>query len=185
MDVGGPGHHCISKSDFKVMGMFKLNRVRGEYGFTIVELVIVITILLVLAGVSVPAVQKAYADYLIKSQARILVSDLRKIRQLAIGQQVNFRIVFNPAANEYFIQKNENWIDPDTGATYAWKQVGDTIRFKGSLKIESITFTDNKVTFTPTGMVEAGGQVILEDYQGRRIRITVQPGTGGITETEL
>jgi general secretion pathway protein G len=60
------------------MNMKKLNRRSGKQGFTILELIIVISIMLILAGVSVPLYQKI----MLRSREAVLRDNLFKIRDV-------------------------------------------------------------------------------------------------------
>ncbi len=67
-------------------------------GFTIVELVIVIAMLGILAGIGSPALMEAYRNFKLRGEVRDLYSALQNARLVAIKENESVVIQFSPQA---------------------------------------------------------------------------------------
>ena len=74
---------------------------RKEFGFTILELIIVIVILGILTAIGVPNYLSWLPRYRLKSAARDLYSNLQLARLGAIRSNADWAIVFNRATGQY------------------------------------------------------------------------------------
>ena len=71
-------------------------------GFTLVEILIVVMLVAVMAGATVPTVADAIQRYSLTSAGQQVVSTIRSARQQAVGQNAIRRVRFNfPAAGQY------------------------------------------------------------------------------------
>ena len=71
-------------------------------GFTLVEVLIVVMLVAVIAGATIPAVADAIQRYSLTSAGQQVVSTIRSARQQAVGQNATRRVRFNfPAAGQY------------------------------------------------------------------------------------
>ena len=76
-------------------------RTRAE-GFSLIELVIVVALIAVLAGLSVPAIEAGMQRYSLISASQQVVSTIRSARHQAIGRNATLRVRFDyPAAGQY------------------------------------------------------------------------------------
>lgn len=84
-----PGEHTtIRKSD------------RSRFGHTLIELLTVITVVGILATVSIPAMSNG-ASVGLKSAGRVLASDLRLASDLAVQYGTQYTITFDLTKNQY------------------------------------------------------------------------------------
>jgi prepilin-type N-terminal cleavage/methylation domain-containing protein len=71
-------------------------------GFSLVELMIVVGLIAVLAGVAAPQVAAGMRQYSLISATQEVASTIRAARYQAVGKNLTLRVRFNfPAANQY------------------------------------------------------------------------------------
>lgn len=81
----------------------ELRVVSNKNGFTLLELIIVISIMGVIASVAYPSFIIIKRDRALYSQAREIAVDFRYMQQLAINGQANYSVIFNAGGGGYSI----------------------------------------------------------------------------------
>lgn len=89
-------------------------------GFTLIELLIVICVIGILAGISIPNFSSWKASSYVKSAARDLYSAMQEARMIAIKDNINTAIVFDSTNNRYYLCD-------DSGADGDWSGINDNI----------------------------------------------------------
>ena len=79
------------------------HRHRQAAGFSLIELLIVIALMAVLAGLVLPSSNPGIHDQL-RSAARIMATDLAYGRSLAVANNSSYRFTFDPANNRYLLE---------------------------------------------------------------------------------
>jgi prepilin-type N-terminal cleavage/methylation domain-containing protein len=85
---------------------------KKKNGFSSVELLIVITIILILAAVTIPNLARILSIYRVKGAAEGMAAQLNLARQQAIGQGKPIAIFFDPSNSRMFVDLNRNGV-PD------------------------------------------------------------------------
>lgn len=134
-------------------------------GFTLVEVLIVVTIVAILATVIVPTLSSTSGAVALEAMARTLAADIRVARQSAVQYNGSFAVTLNSTDNSYQISQVSsgsaptlvNVLSPGTsGNTVDLDQFGAS-RFKqmhvviggAALKVSRSSVSD--ITFTSTG----------------------------------
>jgi prepilin-type N-terminal cleavage/methylation domain-containing protein len=137
-------------------------------GFTLVELMVVVAIMGILAGIGSLAIVNTLPSYNLTRAARDMVSSLRKARSMAIKYNRDVLIEFNVDKDSYTIDRlgiNKHVSIPET---YSGIKLG----FPGRSK--KVSFTDNKLTFNTTGLTGgARGYAYLQNRKGSGYRIGI------------
>jgi len=136
-------------------------------GFTIVELLTVIGILIILVSIGIPVWRNIQPTLELSGSARELITDLRYAQQLAITEQIIYGVRFNFEENKYQIIQ--------------YKKTNGTTEEIIKLKLlpERITLEqiDNfsEAKFTPYGSIIQGGNVRLINTQNQTKTIDIRP----------
>ena len=86
---------------------------RGRTGFTVIEVIMVVVIIGLLAGVAIPKLNPS--QYRMNAGVRTLASILTRAQRTAVTQQYNVNVLFITADNAVKIHEdedNDNVIDP-------------------------------------------------------------------------
>lgn len=76
-----------------------------QRGFTVIELVIIIAIISILAGLALPAINETIARQEILNAARLLESDIRWVQQMAMNTTPDTSFPeFKPQPNKYSVK---------------------------------------------------------------------------------
>lgn len=137
---------------------------RGERGFTLLEITLVIAILGIVLGVVVPRLRDPGQAEL-KAQARRLVMTFRLVRSEAVLHGTPFRLNFDLDEGRYWITSAEG----DEGLEDGLGTLGALAR--GAVLKEPVAFVD--VAFPYLGAKVNRGQVYTMFYPDGSIDITV------------
>lgn len=159
-------------------------------GFTLIELVMVILIIAILSTVIITDIINSSSQAKLEGARWKLKSDLSFAQSLAVTQQINHGVIFDPASETYSVyrQNPSNIVNnPLTGNPFTVNYSTDTY-FKG-LDIVSTSFgspTTNQVEFNYLGEPSDGTNPLTSDgtvtlgYQGSNVTITVTKNTGKV-----
>ena len=87
-----------------------------KYGFTLLELMMVVAIMGILSAIATPNLMYYMAERRLNGAARMVMSDLMAARQKAVSQNNEFKVFFNANHHEYTIlDDDDNDGTADTG----------------------------------------------------------------------
>jgi prepilin-type N-terminal cleavage/methylation domain-containing protein len=127
-------------------------------GFSLVELIIVLTIIGVVLAMAAPSFYKYRQNTNLKEATRSLSADISLYRQTSISQNVRYRIVFNQSANTYTIQR-ENPANSGTYVNVTAKSpalVSSPVIIMGGASSPSFSGGVAYITIQPRGTMSAG-----------------------------
>jgi type II secretory pathway pseudopilin PulG len=93
-------------------------------GFTFLEIIVVVGIVLTMAAVSAPTISRTIRNYTIRGAANQVASEIQTARNLAIKKNVNFGAIFvvlSDTTYQYFLQDTQ---PPGAPADYPDSQLG-------------------------------------------------------------
>lgn len=169
------------------MSTMRNNHGRCRAGYTLVEVLVIVTIMGIAAAVVVPQMLAA-GTLGVQAAARIIISDILFAQNDAIAQQRNRRVIFDPA-NERYSLVDENgavltarWISGSAN-NYVVDFINDT-RFAGVVIVSADFGGVPTLEFDALGGPLNGGTVEIE-FQDQRYCVTVASFTGRVTVQQI
>lgn len=137
-------------------------------GFTLVELVLVLFVMSLLAGLALPAVGRGVDTLQLRAEAAAFSTFLRYAREQAITRREAHEVRVNPNAHLLTLTK------AGTEGARASRRLSPRIA------ITAESPTGLSITFTPRGL-SSGGSFRLVGADGRAYWVRVDPLTGRVT----
>ena len=155
------------------MEMLPMNR-KLMSGFTLIEMMIVVVIISVLVGISLPNIISWLPKYRLKNATRDLVSFMQKIKMEAVKDNGSLEIIFNSSSSPGFYYRdfdNDGTWDAgeervDLGDYKSGIDYGSgnaSKNWDGESIAETISFTSALLRFSARGMSNTPGTVFLDN----------------------
>lgn len=120
-------------------------RPRRPFGFTLIELMVVLAIILIVTAMAIPLIGSALAQYRMNSTVLSVTGIMQATRYRAISSGYPYRVLFSSAALTYQVQN-----DPNSNGTYA--NVGNAVPI-ASPSFQPVMNADLTLQFRPNGAV--------------------------------
>lgn len=138
-----------------------MNR-KQQAGFSYVEVAIVVSLLVIVAGISIPQLQRSFSLYRLTSSAELVATELAAGRALAVARNWLYQIDCNPTDGTIQI------IDPDDAGNYP-----RTVKTLNSgITFSSIPGSGSEIRFNPRGDAR-NGTIVLQNANGNTISVVV------------
>jgi prepilin-type N-terminal cleavage/methylation domain-containing protein len=134
----------------------KQHRFRGQRGFSLIEMVIVVGIAMVVSAMAVPAIRSSLQNYALRSSVGSLTNAIQSTRYQAIFQGCPYQLNFTAASNSYTVQSKVPAIGTST-CLAAYGPAGAAIPLAGSGASLGGNAT---LQFLPSGQVTATAGVV-------------------------
>ena len=136
-----------------------MKRLRGQAGLTLVELMIVVAIIGILAGIGIPSFRRIMPRVRLTNNASLIANEIASVRMQAIAKSMEFRVVFNPATESYTLQKavGAGWAAPYSTVFLSGTDMTSVAGF--SPTADTLIVRSNGVVSVPLG---AQAAIVLE-----------------------
>jgi len=178
---------------------------RGKAGFTLIELMVVITIIGIVTAVMIPEMTGSYQDALLRSTSRELINAFNLAYSQAVSLNQTRRIRIDEKTGRYLVEKR---VMENGRADFvpAADVPGDQGQLDSRISIEfrppaenlsepgaqpEVATTDSgslmggvAIAFYPDGTADAG-DVVLRDHEGFRLALRINPITARVHIVEM
>jgi len=154
-----------------------MNKIRRNIrGFTLTELMIVISILGLIAVLSVPNYNRFMMGWRLNGETQQLASALRTARSSAVMKNIEVVFSFDPDAGTYswFEDANGNGGLDNGEYQSAEYDIGETI------EIAAYTLSSTTMTFGTKGTTRESGSITLRNTINHIRRVRIFGGTGNV-----
>ena len=146
-----------------------------QKGYSLTELMIVVSIIGILGVIAVPNFVSSTSSYKLKNTSVDLCSNLRKARSIAVKQNTDVNITFDINHNQYSCPAINNGqpVDLENGVSFGHGNA--TVGAKDgsdSIPSDGVSFTSEKATINNQGISNAG-YVYLQNGKGEAYAVGV------------
>jgi Tfp pilus assembly protein FimT len=137
---------------------------RGEEGITLIELVVVMSIIAIMGLFLAPAIGEWLDNFRIRQAARDIAANLQFAKMKAISSRMEHRICFDLANETYQLEKNDG----------GWTQQGSVFQIPKDVDIDSAVGLGNppRIEFNPDGTCSSG-HVTIDNDKGKKFDMVV------------
>lgn len=147
----------------------------GPQGFSLIELVMVMTITAILAGIALPRYADALARYRVDAAARRVIADLEYARSLARAQSAGIQVKFK--TDEDCLRLTGVQSMDDAGQEWAL----DLSAKPYYADLVSNDFSGSNLTFNGYGYPDSGGSIVIAvGSEKRTVVLDIDSGKAAI-----
>jgi Tfp pilus assembly protein FimT len=138
------------------VGQHSLNGVRRKHisGFTVMELVVTVVIILVGSVISIPVINSVMGAYRLRSAVSSVTGVIQMARFQAISSGYAYQVVLSKSTSTFQVQSNPTW-PTGTFSNYCVPAAATCPVPLSNSGIPVVLGTDTTLQFRPSGMVTA------------------------------
>lgn len=133
-------------------------------GFTLIEIIIVVSVILVVFTISFFGFKTIQPTLQLSGAARDLITDIRYVQQITLTEQLNYCVKLFPSEKKYQVLKCDGS-----------KIVFEKILPSQITDFRILGFTNDTIEYNPYGAVKESGTIILENNINKTKTIEIRP----------
>lgn len=146
-------------------------------GFTLVELMIIISITGLVAVLSVPNFNRFMQTWRLNGEIQEFATALRMARSSAVMKNIDVVFSFDDVANTYSYFEDNN----GNGKIDAGEVSSPTYEMSPGITITAYTLSSTTMTFGGKGNTRESGTITLRNVNNKTKAVRIYGGTGNIT----
>jgi prepilin-type N-terminal cleavage/methylation domain-containing protein len=150
---------------------------RSVRGFSLTELMIVITIMGVLMAVSAPSIARYAAIWRLNGAASTMAMSIRAARSAAVNHDMDVVFFFDKDAGQYHFLEDAN----GNGAADGGEHESSVQDLPKGVAIDDFTVPQASLTFNSKGSTQDGGVIVVKGRGDYELQIRVYSGTGNVS----
>lgn len=158
----------------------RVRRKASQRGFTLIELMIVLTIIALAAVLVVPNMARAFADVELRMQARATANLFLQARERAVYHARTYLVVFGPEADGH----RALYLADEDGKVVNKVTFPASVRMRGQLGEDDWTQSPPPVHFFPNGTSQPL-QLDLQGWNGSHVQLRLDPLTGRMRVAQI
>lgn len=146
-------------------------------GFTLIELIIVISILGILAFLVIPNIVAISSRNTLNTVTKEIAQEIKNTQQLAINRKITVLFDLDTQKNTYRVRENKT-----PAIVFKTGQLSKDIKITSNLYAPYSGHLSGvrRISYTPNGLPSRTGTIWLIDQNGNTKRITIAVGTGRV-----
>jgi prepilin-type N-terminal cleavage/methylation domain-containing protein len=144
-------------------------------GFTLLEMLFAVVIVVVLTAIAIPLMTNVLAVYRMRSAVSSVTGLIQSARYQAISSGYAYQVVLTKSTSTYQVQSDPTWPTATTFTNYCVPPATSCPVPLSNSGIVAVLGTDTTLQFRPSGMVTAivGSTTLTLTYGGKVETITV------------
>jgi Tfp pilus assembly protein FimT len=151
-------------------------RLHRQAGVTALELVVVVAIIGVTMGLTIPAFSRLMQSNSLKDASEKFAGHFRLARMMAVSKDVPHIVTWDVSNGTYQVVRDVNGNDaPDNGEPF-----DGPFALPGNILLANPGFSADQVTFLRDGSASEAGTLVLSNARGHSVDLTVLVATGHV-----
>ena len=157
----------------------------AQKGFTLVEILLVIVVLLMVTAMAIPSFTQSFAQLQLRDTTNDLAYLMRYAQSRAIYTRRPLKLMFDEPATRYWLEE-ANVVDEDQEdkGTDEYKPVAGRLGRVSKIPEDITIETDPSIMFTPDGKIEKTQMSVCQEKQCLIISTQNQSGSVVVAEEE-